>query len=157
MSNSWSVLEAEKIACKVHKDQKRWDKSPYINHPKAVANLVLHAHAMDPKIAELQCIAWMHDVIEDSKDPEMEAKLRQQFPSEIVAAIKAMSRKKGEDYFDFVFRCSQNPLARKVKIADITHNLQDSKPGSMRDKYLLSRFVLEKYEEGVLQVTPPLP
>lgn len=155
MGETWSVLEAENIARKVHAPQKRWDKSPYITHLEAVAKLVHLAYANDPEIAELECIAWLHDVIEDSKDPKiMEAQLRVQFPMHIVDAIKAMSRNKNEDYFGFVMRVVENPLAIKVKIADISHNLYDLKKGSMRDKYLLARFVLEGYRDGFLKVPP---
>lgn len=154
---AWSVFDAENIAREVHKNQKRWNNSPYIKHPEAVAETILHVYTHSTKIAELQCIAWMHDVLEDSDDPEIEKKLRRQFPPEIVNAIKVLSREKGEDYFDFILRCAQNELARKVKIADISHNLIDLKPGSLRDKYLLARFILEKYEAGILQIMPCLP
>jgi len=158
MSNSWSVAEAENIAREVHKNQKRWDGSPYIEHPKAVAKLTCLAYKDDSKIIELECIAWLHDTIEDSPDPQkVETQLRRQFSAEIVNAVKAMSRPKNWDYFDFIMNLIQNPLATKVKIVDISHNLYTLKKGSMKDKYLLARFILEQYRDGFLRVMPPIP
>ena len=94
MSSLWSALEAESIAREVHKNQRRWDKSPYIIHPEAVAKLILRDHAMDPEVTELQCIAWMHDVIEDSKDPEMEEKLGSSFhPTSLMQSKRCLERR----------------------------------------------------------------
>ena len=156
MGETWSVLEAENIARKVHAPQTRWDKSPYIKHPEAVVKLILHEHAMNSELPAMQCVAWMHDVIEDSKDPQMEKKLRRQFPARIVDAIKAMSRnkKEKENYFDFIMRVKHNRLAAEVKIADITHNLSDLKEGSMKDKYRLARFILKRSLVSQLHMRP---
>ena len=56
------VVLAEKIATEAHKGQFRADgKTPFIEHPKAVA-----AFFSDDEW-QLKVIAWLHDVIEDTK------------------------------------------------------------------------------------------
>ena len=36
------------------------------------------------------------------------------------------------------------PLAIRVKLADLEHNLSDLKKGSLRDKYQLTQHILEE-------------
>lgn len=107
------MSKAEWIARKAHRHQQRWDGSPYIKHPEAVASAV-HGHLRKQ-------IAWLHDVAEDtiiSLDI-----LRVLFDDPIVDAVDAMTRRKDEQYSDFIMRVSQNEFAVDVKIADIEHNL----------------------------------
>lgn len=62
----------------------------------------------------------LHDVIEDTDVTEEE--LRKEFPDEIVNAIVVLTKRKGEDYFDYLRRVKENPLACEVKLADLEHN-----------------------------------
>ena len=127
------VKKAKQIATKGHKFQKRWDGKPYITHPEAVVKLV--------NTPEQKIVAWLHDIIEDTKITT-EDLFEEGIPSYLVEMIEAISRKKGESYFDFIIRCNCYNITRKVKIADLTHNLSDLKKGNLRDKYLLARYVL---------------
>lgn len=43
-------------------------------------------------------------------------------PEEIIRAVDAITKREGETYDSYVSRLSQNPLAVKVKIADMEHN-----------------------------------
>jgi hypothetical protein len=45
------------------------------------------------------------------------------FSEAVVDAVDAMSKRDGEEYFAFVRRSIENPLARPVKRADLTDNL----------------------------------
>jgi (p)ppGpp synthase/HD superfamily hydrolase len=60
-------------------------------------------------------------------------------------ALSALTRGhnyKEETYLQFILRAKENPYARYVKLADLAHNLLDSKPGSRKDKYQLSQHIL---------------
>ncbi|HPY44123.1 MAG TPA: GTP pyrophosphokinase, partial [Clostridia bacterium] len=37
--------------------------------------------------------------------------------------LDAITKRPGENYNDYLFRVKQNPLARAVKVLDITHNM----------------------------------
>ena len=66
--------------------------------------------------------ALLHDVIEDS-DITAEQLLAEGIPAEVVEAVRYLSKNEQEDYMDFAARVKQNPLAAKVKIADIEDNI----------------------------------
>jgi (p)ppGpp synthase/HD superfamily hydrolase len=67
-------------------------------------------------------VALLHDVIEDS-DISAEQLLAEGIPSEVVTAVLCLTKQTGETYQDFVLRAKQNPVARKVKLADIEDNI----------------------------------
>lgn len=70
-------------------------------------------------------VAIFHDTIENTF-VTAEDLIHEGFSKEIVDAIIALSRNDGESYMDFIRRCKQNELARKVKIADIEDNMDIS-------------------------------
>lgn len=108
----------------------------YIEHPKAVADAVLHPNQ--------KTVAWLHDVLEDCPGWTPERLERCGIPRFLVNEVLVLTRLKNEDYYDFIMRIRNASLglASIVKIADITHNLRDCPPGSMRDKYQLARHIL---------------
>ena len=67
-------------------------------------------------------VALLHDVIEDSDITAIDL-LSEGIPSVVVDAVLCLTKQSGENYQEFVFRAKQNPLARKVKIADIEDNI----------------------------------
>jgi guanosine-3',5'-bis(diphosphate) 3'-pyrophosphohydrolase len=61
------ILHALEFAAHKHRDQRRKDvhASPYINHPIALANLIVNeADIHDPEVI---CAALLHDTIEDTE------------------------------------------------------------------------------------------
>ena len=92
------------------------DKSgrPYILHP-------LRLMAKMSNDIEIS-VALLHDVIEDSEITAAQL-LAEGIPSEVVTAVLCLTKQLGETYQDFVLRAKQNPLARKVKLADIEDNI----------------------------------
>ncbi len=110
-----STLErAIQIAVEAH--QSKLDKAgaPYILHPLRV---MLRMDTTAERI-----VAVLHDVVEDS-GWSLKALEREGFPSRIVQAIGFLTRRDGETYEDFIRRLAQNPLARKVKLADLEDNM----------------------------------
>ncbi|WP_347449562.1 GTP pyrophosphokinase [Pseudomonas aeruginosa] len=69
-----------------------------------------------------QAVSLLHDVIEDS-DTTAEDLLNEGFPEFVVEVVVILSRRRGESYADFIERICLNPLARKIKLADIEDNL----------------------------------
>ncbi len=102
------------LAKKYHEGQ--FDKAgkPYFLHPQTVASLV---DEIDAKI-----VAYMHDLIEDTPVTK-EFLLDCGFDEYIVNAVEMLTHKdKNDDYFDYVRSVAKNPLATKVKIADLITN-----------------------------------
>ena len=102
------------IAYSAHHMQVDKGGYPYIYHPIHVAE------QMDDEDSTI--VALLHDVVEDSditiKELEAEG-----FLPHVIEAVGLLSRKKGQSYNDYIRKIKPNPLARKVKIADLEHNL----------------------------------
>ena len=49
--------------------------------------------------------------------------LRKMFPNEIVDGVMTLTHRKDESYFEYISRVSTSKLAKKVKAADLLHNL----------------------------------
>jgi len=139
----YNLVEAAKeFATKAHQGQHRWDgKTPYITHPEAVADNV--------ETPEEKAVAWLHDVVEDTKvtlDDLREAG----FPEEVVFGVGAMTNPKRENtYLEYLKTVMDNPIALNVKIADITHNMstmpKEKKRQSLYAKYELALYILEHH------------
>jgi len=111
MSN---LARAISLAAAAHIDQREKSGAPYILHP---VRLMLR---MDTE-AEM-IVAVLHDVVEDT--PWTFDQLRREgFSEEILAALDCVTRRSTETYAEFVDRARDNPLARKVKLADLEDNM----------------------------------
>lgn len=124
------------IATKAHEGQTRWDKTPYIQHPIAVAESLTGYD----KVAGV-----LHDVIEDS-DITKEDLLAAGIPAPIVNALSLLTHGQ-ESYASYISKISSsnNMMAIRVKSADLIHNLSDLERQRNRqrfDKYLLALKVL---------------
>ena len=71
---------------------------------------------------EERAVALLHDVIEDS-DITADQLVHAGIPKQVVEAVLCLTRQSDETYDDFIDRAKQNPLARKVKLADIEDNI----------------------------------
>jgi len=80
-------------------------------------------------------VALLHDVIEDS-DITADELLAEGIPNDVVTAVLCLTKQAGENYQDFVLRAKQNPIARKVKIADIEDNLNVLRITNLTEKDL---------------------
>ena len=66
------------------------------------------------------CTALLHDVIEDTEITFED--LTGEFPEEVVEALRCLTRDKNMNYFDYIRNLRKNPIAKKVKQADLLHN-----------------------------------
>lgn len=104
--------KAMKIAYAAHHGQFDYNGIPYIFHP-------IHlAEQMEDEIS--CCAALLHDVAEDT-DVTLED-LAREFPEEVIRALMLLTHEKGTDYFDYVRAIKADPIAMKVKLADLDHN-----------------------------------
>lgn len=128
---------AFKIAIEAHKGQVDKAGVDYIEHPKAVAELL---EAKEEKI-----VALLHDVVEDTKVTFHDLE-QYWFPNNIITALKLLTKPKKIDYMEYIKKIKENPLAKKVKIADLTHNSDLSRLKEITNKDLER---LEKYKKAL--------
>lgn len=118
------------IAEEAHAGQFRFDGvTPYITHIRGVAESF-----REDEIGT-RAVAWLHDVIEDNKKFTAEVLLARGVAPWVVETVVALTKVEGEDYFVYLARVKANPFARRVKIADILYNLNDSPSRNQVKKY----------------------
>jgi GTP diphosphokinase / guanosine-3',5'-bis(diphosphate) 3'-diphosphatase len=122
------LVSATAFAAEKHRDQRRKDAdaSPYINHPIALANVIVNeAGVIDiPAIAA----ALLHDTVEDTDTTAEE--LRRLFGDEITALVLEVTDDKSLPKADrkrlqIEHAPHLSPRARLVKLADKICNLRD--------------------------------
>ena len=113
---------AYNLASAAHAGQFDYSGVEYIEHPKAVARIAANiARKESPVFIEkVRIVAILHDTVEDT-DVTLE-QVREIFGDEIADAVDALTKREGEEYHDALLRVAANPLARVVKLADMTHN-----------------------------------
>ena len=133
---------AMELAYRVHHGQVDKCGVPYIFHP-------IHlAEQMDDEFS--CCVALLHDTVEDT-DVTLD-ELKEIFPKEVTDAVALLTHGDGTDYFDYVRAIRTNPIAKRVKLADLAHNsdqsrcigsdLTEEKKAKWRAKYEKARKVL---------------
>ena len=114
MKTETSLEKALRLATAAHAGHQDRYGQPYILHCLRVMARVEGTPA--------QTVAILHDVVEDT--PWTIEKLRQEgFSEEVLRAIDCLTKREGEDYAAFVERSASDPLARRVKIADLEDNM----------------------------------
>jgi len=116
---------ALKIAVQVHSGQKDRYGKPYILH---VLRVMGRGNTDEERL-----VAILHDVIEDS--PMTEQDLRDAgFPEKVVSAVVALSRGESEHWDSYIERVRRNPLAVRVKLADLRDNMDLSRIDKITDE-----------------------
>ena len=127
--------KALKLCFDSHKNQVDKTGLPYVFHPFHLAE------QMDDEISTV--CALLHDVVEDT-DMTFEGLLNMGFPQVVIDVLMLLTHEDGVAYMDYVKKLSVNPVAKKVKIADLLHN-SDLSRLDVVDEYALKR--TEKYKE----------
>lgn len=135
LQGSITLLEkAILLAMRAHAGQKDKAGGPYLLHPLRVM--------LGVEGDEARQAAVLHDVVEDT--PITLEVLRQEgFSEAVVTAVDALSRRPEEKYAAFIQRLKGNPLARRVKLADLADNMdlrRLSPPFSQRDLERMERY-----------------
>lgn len=126
-----TTIECLRFVEELHHGQ--YDKigAPYILHPVFVAD------QMDTEAATI--VALLHDAVEDT--PITLDDLRNRgYSDKIVVAIDALTRRTNETYSAYIERLSNNKLARRVKIADLQHNLDPERTKMLDNISLQNRY-----------------
>ena len=131
------------ISFNAHKDQVDKSGMPYVYHPFHLAE------QMDDEYST--CVALLHDVVEDTA-VTVEYLAKQGFPPEVTDAIKLMTHDESVPYLDYVAKLKINPIAKKVKIADLKHNSDLSRLDHINDKALKRA---EKYRAAIELLEKP--
>ena len=136
-----SLGKAIRIAAQAHEGQRDKAGAPYILHPLRVM--------MKMATETEQITAVLHDVVEDT-DWTRERLQQEGFHGEILGALECLTRQDGEDYGKFIERVKRNPLAIKVKIADLEDNLDGSRLNGVTADDAKR---LEKYQQALQALT----
>ena len=109
--------KAMMIAYRAHHGQFDYNGIPYIYHP-------IHlAEQMDDEFS--CCVALLHDTVEDTAITLED--LKKDFPSDVTDAVALLTHNDEVDYFDYVRTIKNNLIAKKVKLADLAHNSDQSR------------------------------
>ncbi len=136
MIYTMQVFRAMNIAYSAHMGQ--FDKAgvPYIFHP---------IHLAEQMDTEEECIvALLHDVVEDTNVTFED--LEKDFPKSIIDAIKLLTHDKSVDYMEYVKNLKSNPIAKKVKLADLRHNSDTARLLKITEKDIKR---VEKYKKAI--------
>ena len=115
MNKSESLLEkAIEIALEAHRGQNDRYGAPYILHPLRVMN------RMNTELEKI--IAVLHDVVEDTEWTFADLR-KEGFSEKVITALDCLTKRENEPYESLISRAASNPLARRVKLADLEDNM----------------------------------
>lgn len=138
------IKKACDIMYDAHKEDVDKGGYPYVMHPLHLAEQMKDEASV--------CVALLHDVIEDHGDKYTFDILKEEgFGEDILDALRLLTHPKGMPYMEYVEAISRNPIARKVKMADLRHNMDTSRvdgqvPPKMQ-KYVSALELLESAPE----------
>ena len=122
------VFQALAFAAHKHRDQRRKDvgASPYINHPIALADILVNEGGVTDHV--VLCAAILHDTIEDTETTYEE--LVSAFGLKIADVVREVTDDKSLDkavrkQLQIEHAAHASPRAKLVKLADKTCNLHD--------------------------------
>ena len=127
---------AMELAYRAHHGQFDKNGVPYVFHPFHLAE------QMDTE--ETVTAALLHDVVEDT-DYTLEDLRAMGFPDPVLEALSLLTHDPSVPYMEYVKRLKNNPIARAVKLADLTHNSDLSRLPAVTEKDLAR---VEKYRRA---------
>ena len=110
--------KAMTLAYNAHHGQLDRAGVPYIFHPARVASGFMQETEA--------CVAWLHDVVEDTACT-LDDLRRAGFSDEICDAAGLMTHDKRVSYADYVKEIAKDPVAKAVKMADLRDNMDISR------------------------------
>ena len=132
---------AIELAKQHHEGQTDKAGKPYIEHPLRVMNQV--------ESEEEKIVAVLHDIVEDT-NISLDDLRNEGFSEEVVSAVECLTKQDGENYDSYIERISFNPLAVKIKLADLEDNSDLTRLPEVTDKDLER---IEKYDKALEKLT----
>ena len=122
------IVRALEFAAHKHRDQRRKDAqaSPYINHPIALANVLVHEGGVDDPV--VLSAALLHDTVEDTQTTP--AELREAFGEKIAGIVEEVTDDKNllkaeRKRLQIEHAAHISREAKLVKLADKICNVRD--------------------------------
>lgn len=134
------------LAATRHDGQYDRGGQPYILHPLKVM------HYLKTNDEELQCIAILHDVIEDT-DTTYKELAELGFTQRIIDGVRALTKIAGETFEEYAARVFSNRDAMMVKLCDLRHNTDIRRLKGVREKDILR---MVKYQNFYLDIEAKL-
>lgn len=136
---------AIKIASDAHCSQMDKAGQPYVLHPLKVM------FALDT--IEEKIVGVLHDVIEDTPITYSDLeKYGFKGETEILDALRSVTKEKNETYNEFITRAALNPIGRKVKLADLADNMDLSRIANPTEKDYKRLKKYKKAKEYLLNI-----
>ena len=132
-----TLEDALLYAVKAHKGQRDKSNLPYILHPLSVM--------LQMDTDEERILALCHDIAEDTSKSPRDVAYDLGMSDEWATWLAVLTHEKGEPYLDYIRRIKPYPIAVKVKLADLEHNLSRLKNLPAEDQGRL----LKKYKGGI--------
>jgi (p)ppGpp synthase/HD superfamily hydrolase len=129
--------KALRLCFDAHREQVDKTGLPYVFHPFHLAEQMKDEYTT--------VCALLHDVVEDT-DYTLEDLRDMGFPHEVVDALALLTHDPAVPYMDYVKVIATNPIARKVKMADLRHNSDLSRMDEV-DEWAAAR--TEKYKKAL--------
>lgn len=134
------TIKALIISFNAHKAQVDKAGVPYVYHPYEVAS-----HMDEEKET---AAALLHDTVEDT-DITIDYLRDEGFPEEVTDAVDILTHKENIPYMEYINKIKTNAIARKVKIADLRHNMDSTRTGTPVAKLSLYKEALSLLEESL--------
>jgi hypothetical protein len=134
--------ETKKLVSKLFKDKMDIGGQPYYYHLRAVSDFC-KCYGED-----VQTVGLLHDILEDI--PTVSVKhLIERYPKDIADAVCILTKKSGISYEKYIEEVSQNPIALRVKIADLKHNMDITRLPSLGNNSINR---LRKYHQAYVKL-----
>lgn len=151
-----NLERAIEIATAAHKDQTRFDGSPYIEHPIRVMRTVeIQGHS-----ERVQIVGVLHDVVEDNPGWTFDLLRAEGFNDTIINPLELLTKEhlpdnlsneaKADFYELYIQRLAVNACARAVKKADLFDNLDLTGLENPSKKRIIN---IEKYGRALLYLS----
>ena len=140
-TKSQLILVSQSIAMLAHWGQLDKAGNLYFDHCKRVAH-------KGKKVEEV-ILGFLHDVLEDTTEPEKYniQIFREKYgiPEDILKSLELITRDKKEPYFDYIRKVKMDELAKAVKLNDIEDHLTygtEYIPESLIERYKKAKDIL---------------
>lgn len=139
------IDKALKLAAEIHKGQVDKSGKPFILH---ILKVALQG------VNELEIVTGLlHDIVEDSGgEVGLGDLIIDGYPAEAIEAVAALTRGPKELYRDYLARCVLNPLAARVKLYDLLHNMDPNRDNfagaaSLRKRHMKAyEYIMKRLE-----------